>query len=513
MKLQWVSPCRTWSTSYDRAVRNRIELTDSAQHVVHRVVLAAERFDLPALPPVVGGRWGDVVLDGFWGPLRTEGPALFWDAEARFGTDTKVDQIDRLHNESASLVLADGRRIEADFGSGSGQGVFRSEGEFHLWHTEGGVPVVRWVGRLRGAGFLRSNLVITSSDTSRSMNMRLQGRHTWYLLTTDRETDELTIVIDGANLAPAPFNRDALRIDFDALQIALGCPLQLDTLTGLDEAGNIVGAAGVHLGGNRATKPHRRADGPVPDEVVDECWIPLFFESLSRAMTTRPDLPWGTACTAYLDSVSDATIDGRYLKLQVALEVFARALQETASDNRRLLVVSRETWTRWVKKHGEELKAMVADPKQESVFVNKVISAMNLPSSGVVAEALAHLTPPLAVDPLLLDEIGKRNVPAHHFRMNKPGVEYHVERDVERVDMLRSLLAALIARASGYDGALAGWVTRDASHWKPQPGWWPAPSSSTLLRARTIFESRRGPIRGLRRKTFLSRIAQKLTRK
>jgi hypothetical protein len=44
--------------------------------LILRIILDDEKFEMPRLPPVVGGRWGDVSLGGLWGPLRVDGPAL-----------------------------------------------------------------------------------------------------------------------------------------------------------------------------------------------------------------------------------------------------------------------------------------------------------------------------------------------------------------------------------------------------------------------------------------------------
>jgi hypothetical protein len=227
--------------------------------------------------------------------------------------------------------------------------------------------------------------------------------------------------------------------------------------------------------------------------VSHECWIPVFFRRLALAIAQQPDGPWGVACNAYLDSISDATIDGQYLKLQVALEAFARALLKAEQQQlpQRLLVRSKDEWVTWVTNHAPEMRKMLADPAREKTFVGKVISAMNLPSSGVVADALAHLSPPLLVDEAVLDELALRNIPAHHFTMNKPGVDYDVDRDVGRIDILRSLFVALMARACKYDGAIAGWVTTNAVAWKPQPGWWPAPSDATMAEARAAHTCER----------------------
>jgi hypothetical protein len=373
---------------------------------------------------------------------------------------------------------------------------------------------VRWVGRLKGGGFFNPNLVVSAGSRSAARNMRLEGKYAWYLLDTYEKNEDITVVVDGG---PSSFDRSALGVDFNALQVALGAPLQLEVMVGLDAPGNIVGLAGVHLGGARETKRGGRADGPVPDDVVNECWIAVFFRRLAMAMVETPDLPWAMACNAYLDSISDATIDGRYLHIHVALEAFAVALLKQEQKKKaepRLLVKSSEAWVRWVKEHTPELCRMLADTAQEKVFVGKLISAMNLPSSGVVVDALSRLDPPLLVEEAVLEEVEKRNIPVHYSSMNKPGDDYEVDRDVGRIDVLKSLFVALIARACRYDGAIAGWVRNEAAAWKPQPEWWPAPSPETLAEARVMFaageheRAQRLPV-----KRFRSRLLQKPLRK
>jgi hypothetical protein len=479
-----------------RPSRTHSALGGEIAHLLQRIVIDGERFDPPALPPVVGGRWGERSLDGLWGPLRIEGPELAWEATQvhSHAPAAPLPRIDDLRNEPAVLQLADGRRVAAEFGDVSRWGGRDGLGmgptcRFNVWRTEGDTPCARWVGRMKGGGFLNANLAVTRGSRMSGRHMRLEGSYGWYLLDLDRDSDELLVVIDAGK----PIERRLLGTDFNALQVALGAPLQLDLLVGLDGPGNITGVAGVHLGGNRVPKRRRSADGPVPDEVSNECWIPVFFRRLALAMAQQSEVPWGVACNAYLDSVSDATIDGRYLKVQVALEAFARGLLKSQKGKLapRFLVKDKDAWVAWVQERADELRGLVADPALEQVFTNKVISAMNLPSSGVVADALAHLTPPLVVEEKVLEELAQRNVPAHHFTMNKPGVDYDVDRDVGRIDILRSLFVALMARACSYDGAISGWVTTSAAGWKPQPGWWPAAPEDTLAEARSAYTSER----------------------
>jgi hypothetical protein len=424
-----------------------------------------------------------------------------------------LDRIESLRNKPAFFKLADGSTIVADLGHWKSQG--RREGmtpgytcEFLVWRCEA-PRVFRWVGELKGAGFLNANLGASGPGKSSGGNMRLDGQYVWYLLANDRRDPEASyrVIIDGG---PRPLNREALGTDFNALQFALGTPLQIDSLVGLDEPGNVVGCAGVHLGGNRRTTKRRRADGPVPDEFSDECWIPVLFNRLASAMVAR-DLPWGVACNAYVDSASDATIDAKYLKLHVALEAFATALPKGGAQEEpaRFLVKDKKAWKKWVKEREGELRSLVAPNANPDSFIGKVRSAMNLPSSGVVADALARLSPPLLVNEKVLAELDYRNLAAHEYRMNRAGIDYDVDRDVGRVDILRSLLVALVARASGYDGAISGWVTNDAAGWKPQPDWRPAPSRSAIEAARAFFLCERGQRRPYRPRGFRSRLRTK----
>lgn len=90
-------------------MRNRIPLTGAVASLLQRIALDEERFEVPALPPVVGGSWGDVALDGLWGPLRAEGASLIWEPSAKDGSAAdvaqKLERIDGFRNVPASLEL------------------------------------------------------------------------------------------------------------------------------------------------------------------------------------------------------------------------------------------------------------------------------------------------------------------------------------------------------------------------------------------------------------------------
>jgi hypothetical protein len=176
--------------------------------------------------------------------------------------------------------------------------------------------------------------------------------------------------------------------------------------------------------------------------------------------------------------------------LHVGLEAFAKGLVEY--ERSKLPAPSRLVrdpieWKSWVHRHTDELRAMAAGEKEATILVNKVMTSANRSSSDVVKEALSLLNPPLVVDERTLGELSLRNLPTHHFQINKKGVDYDVDREIERICILRCLLSALLSRACNYDGAIAGWATSDAREWKPAPEWWPLPSEQSKERARIIY--------------------------
>lgn len=484
--------------------------------LLERIVFEREPLSLAPLPPVVGGTWGGLDLTGLWGPLTVVGPDIEWEIAPVHGTDAtpKLATIRRFVNERALLLLADGRRLSVGSGGWTKWHVrpqlgFGHVGAFSSWNIEGPTPA-RWVGPLRGFRLSRGNLKVAASPTHFSWRgVRLEGNYTWHVVRPigpDEADDAFVAVIEPSPTGPTSFDPWLLGIDFRALELTYGTPLQLDTLVALDEPGNVIGGAGPGLGGER-----RRAvsDGPV---TARGSWEPVLFRRLAHA-TREDELPWGVACAAVLDAGTDSTIDGAYLKLHVALEGFAAALLKNGRGRAasgdtplRLLVHDKEAWKKWLQECEPSLRTFAVDEESLTKLRGKLQQAIQPPSSATVADALARLEPPLIVCPRVLAELRDRNIPAHHGTMNRPGADYDVERDVERVDVLRTLMVALLARACGYDGPIVGWDRSKDEAWKPTPSWWPPPSPATVEEAAVTFAHERGKSPIARPQAFRSKI-------
>jgi hypothetical protein len=89
-----------------------------------------------------------------------------------------------------------------------------------------------------------------------------------------------------------------------------------------------------------------------------------------------------------------------------------------------------------------------------------------------------------------LDEIEGRNIVAHTLSL--PGGEpYDLEEGVRRVRIARTLLAAVVLREVGYEGALAGWDLDDRG-WPITAAWFP-PTKSATEAAQQRYEANAQP--------------------
>jgi len=207
---------------------------------------------------------------------------------------------------------------------------------------------------------------------------------------------------------------------------------------------------------------------PLPDHWCEaEVWVPKFFETLSARFADDADYETLlVASTAYLDSVDDH-MDGAYLKAQVGLEALAQKI--LTGGDRPSIVKDEEAWRAWVKSLRTTIESHLSDATAINGVMTKFSDARFEATGSLVKRAFEHFKIGLPKD--VLREVGKRNKVAHTFEM-EAHLDPSFDATARRVEMIQTLLAALISKYIGYGGCLKGYDV-DAKGVRPSPGWWP----------------------------------------
>lgn len=397
------------------------------------------------------------------GRVSWENEPLALLCEANEGVFDRLYAALEIRNEPAFIELRDGTQLRAEIAHLGNLWPGRTaQIDLHHWSWSGTIAPAYWICQVEGKFPVQGNLAIREQTPeqwrSRSDCYRLQGHYVWHLLRTGA-SPTLTAVIDpGEGVIDADF----VRRDFLALQLAFGGPLKLSRLVGIDADRHPVAAMGV----GTFTRQPRRQRAPVPDDIGQGAtWIAAFFESLATRLSADGLHPLRIPIAAYLDSITDH-VDGAYLKAQVGLEAFAKYL--VATEGRKLLVKDEAKWKHWVKSLKPAIAAQVEDSTKLGMILGKFVSAMYAPTGDLVERAFGSA---ISLPEEVVEEIRKRNYPAHGFMMNSDG-SYDVDRDVHRLEMIQTLMMALVALHVGYRGPLKGYEVRDDGGRHP-PAWWP----------------------------------------
>jgi len=373
-----------------------------------------------------------------------------------------------IRNKPVTIELSDGSQISAELAHMRNL-AFGGEAhvELHHWAWNGTGDPLLWIGHLEGQVPPGGNLTVREQTRHRTRirhdGFRLQGGYTWYLVRTS-DAMTRTVVVDPGGL---PMERERVMRDFLCMQFCFGGPLRLDRLVGIDAQRQAVAALGLGTFLRQAGK-HR---APVPDDIGEaDRWVPELFAVMTRKIHEEGLEPLLIAIASYLDSETDH-LDGGYLKGQVGLEAFAKRL--LGSQPVELLIKDEVAWKKWVRTLRPiirtHLAAQDAKAREDLGMVHdKFVKAMHAPTGGLVRKAFGQITLPKEI----LDEIKLRNYPAHGFFMNA-GRDHDLDRDVRRLEMVQTLLVALVALHVGYEGQLKGYDVRDDGGRHP-PSWWPS---------------------------------------
>lgn len=441
----------------------------------------------PELPPLAGGRFGPFDLKGFDSTPRVDGLELKFPVHER--SDSARHQLivamDGKMNLPATLRLSDDTTVTANLAFfqieqarfGVPGGFVERDGSLTLDHWVHGAPPAAWFGILEGARIERRNIYFSEGkDPLRNgrvgrAGIRLQGNYLWHLVERGKEC---AVLIDPKG---TPLNPRLLSFDFHALQVTFGKPLRLGVLSGLDESGQTrCWAAPLSGGHRRVTAGNPYGPSPLPDGGRPEVWEPAFFEALAKAMNCPDPKPFFLAMNAYLDSVDEGTLDGKYLALHVALEALCRYDEPDQPD----LVHNRAAWLAWVKEHKEEIVAH-ANPADAHILMDHVLQAFQRHrSNDAVQSHFAKLGLDLPDD--IREEIKGRHQAVHRMLMNaaEDDERRDFHRDIDRIIMVRTLLIVALAARSGYQGPILGWDR----HREARLSWWKATADPLEARRR-----------------------------
>ena len=403
--------------------------------------------------------------------------------EAVVSIDGRAGGLELREGEPASFELSDGSRLTAPDPFVSGQGAslavdrpsrFTTEMLLSEWRWSTGRPPVAWVGNLHGPSFRASNILVQSHSRTSLQGLRVHGNAAWHLVrqgATGKRTCIVLVGGDGADLFP-----EAVARDFCALEFLFGTALRLDLLVGVDETNAPVEAFGTSLG-------YRYREGssqepPVPDD-RDNAWIAAAFPRIVATLGSGP-LASATSAAAchYVDSTM-GHIDGQYLFLQVALE----ALSSQILWNEPPLVKDVAAWKRWIDSLSVQCEGHAVDASALKILLGKLRGAYRPTTSRLVEKTLKRSG--LAVPTEAIDELEGRNIVAQTGSMTG-GDPYDVERELRRIRMIQTLLAALILRTAGYEGELLGWDLDTLRSRKPAK--WFLASQAAREESRHIYE-------------------------
>ncbi len=327
--------------------------------------------------------------------------------------------------------LADGSVIESDqcFVESSGgtisKGLVRSDASFTSfawhWYRPGPTPKV-WVARAHGVvGRLSPNLGVKGQGR---VGLFLTGRYRYAVLMdcfNVAKACDVLIFTDGT----AP-DHVAMIDDFLVLAFVLGTRIRVDHLMGMDERGVVVEVFGERIGDDAGHRVQPAPPTPMPLVPTEPTWVVPLFAKVSDAV--HQDRAMRVPLIYYVEAGERSIIDMECLDLHTALEALARSY-------------------------------LVKINEPEKVTTRRVESAFAKFGLKLLPEQLETLKK-------------DRQLCTHEALMNADG-KNDFPRDIRRVAVARTMLAALISLIAGYRGALQGWERDHNGVTQPAPqSWW-----------------------------------------
>lgn len=431
----------------------------------------------PTIPPPVSGTWGDFSFDGGDTELEItdDGDLNLLLVGPNWGRKDGLGKMAGRYNEPSSFKMADGSTLSCRLSAWVGRNMNMNVAEqtarcTHTislvdWHWTRPVKPNLWVGKPQGVRLEDRNLAIVhESGAWSASHLAVKANYDLYFVKGD---DEILMLVDTGD---RHLDHELLSTDFRALEFALGRPMRLDFMLGLDDALEVTAAAGVQLGSHRVGRG--RCPVPVYQDVIateDKVaarhqWTPHLAGLVAKKLIEDgADSPLQLATVAYLDSMT-GHIHANYLLAQVALEAFCAEIAPKYPSR----INDLDAWRSYVDSQVAAIKEHVVDDSVlESVVGLLKHVVPGVPTSKMVPLTLKHLG--IDAPRIALKEVARRNRSAHRFVMAKES-SADAQELADRLAIIQTLLAAVIAKHVGYEGPITGWEWRNGR--RTIPTWW-----------------------------------------
>ncbi len=348
-----------------------------------------------------------------------------------------------------------------------------------------------WIGQVEGmtklnfSGNLCVERIKYGIRVGNKRHFFLTGAYDYFFVQCDHAKEvtwQLIIDTRGAGV-PEP---EAWARDFLILQFVLGRQMRLPMLIGVTDDFRTVAAT---VGNTKWGQVSKSCFPPVPlernnTEFIKKSWAAVLFERISATWRNNAamDNAFAIALEMYLDAMNHH-LDFDYLRLQVALESVAFWILKHQGGEEPKIVRDEKKWEDWVKKNEAEIRSHACDGFEDNLYLN-VKKIWRLPSGRVIRTAFERLGMSLIGD--MNNEMKGRNDIVHQGLMAPGG--YEIDRDLRRVAIVRTMLVALIAKASGYGGAINGWEL--GLHGRPLEApaeWWRTLDEDQALASQSYF--------------------------
>jgi hypothetical protein len=211
---------------------------------------------------------------------------------------------------------------------------------------------------------------------------------------------------------------------------------------------------------------------------------------VSAAYRNRPELRLYIPVAFYVDALAEHFVQGRYLKLHVALESFAYWVSKVMPPDVPL-VADDEKWSAWVAGQRDALRELAGQDQQDALYSMVAGISKSPRTSRLVKRVFATFRSDRSISMTceMKDELVDRNLIVHTAEMLRDGIKpAGVDLYLDKIAFVRSLLVGLVGLVADYQGAIVGWQRERGRDYNAAPAsWWPvSDEASEAARVRFV---------------------------